>query len=443
MSIDELIRGRRTHKAYDARAGRPRDARGAVRARALGAEPQPHEPVALPRARPGGARGAQGRPPGPRRRAKLDRAPTLVAASVRASDGDPVADEEDLARRRGGDATSCCSARTRAGSAATGARPGCCARPRAAPRCGIPDERARARPVHLGRAKGAGQARARARPGRRRPRPTSPDARRAPTPSPRCAAERVRRARDRRRHHRRRRRARRRHARLLGRAGRAGRLRVRHLVAARASSSTAACATCRTSTSGSCARRCSSASSMVALAPHLVRPLPFVVPAFEGARPDRLRRARAEHVRRDGASTGCAAAARGATRDARRTAEDWSPARHRVIDGDEVRRAAARARRRASPTGGYLFYDCQTDDVAARADRARRGRALRRGVRQRARGHRAGRGGRARRAARACATPRRGERVRGRAPTNVVNATGVWADRHPPRASCTTRPRCR
>src|ERR671914_1065126 len=26
----------------------------------------------------------------------------------------------------------------------------------------------------------------------------------------------------------------------------------------------------------------------VALAPHLVRPLPFVVPAFEGARPDRL-----------------------------------------------------------------------------------------------------------------------------------------------------------
>src|SRR6266516_5374913 len=27
---------------------------------------------------------------------------------------------------------------------------------------------------------------------------------------------------------------------------------------------------------------------MVALAPHLVRPLPLVVPAFEGARPDRL-----------------------------------------------------------------------------------------------------------------------------------------------------------
>ena len=27
---------------------------------------------------------------------------------------------------------------------------------------------------------------------------------------------------------------------------------------------------------------------MVALAPHLVRPLPLVVPAFDGARPDRL-----------------------------------------------------------------------------------------------------------------------------------------------------------
>ena len=38
---------------------------------------------------------------------------------------------------------------------------------------------------------------------------------------------------------------------------------------------------------------------IVALAPHLVRPLPLVVPAFEGARPDRLRRRRAEPVRRD------------------------------------------------------------------------------------------------------------------------------------------------
>src|SRR5436309_348729 len=71
----------------------------------------------------------------------------------------------------------------------------------------------------------------------------------------------------------------------------------------------------------------------VKLAPHLVKPLPLVVPAFDGARPDRMvgvglnlydvmsvdklrarkRPARAEDV------------------DA-----DWAPDRHRMIDGDEV-----------------------------------------------------------------------------------------------------------
>ena len=82
MTVDELIRSRRTHKAYDARAGGPRDARGAVRARPLGAEPQPHEPVALPRARPASRWRALKQAAGPEAAAKLDRAPTLVAASV-------------------------------------------------------------------------------------------------------------------------------------------------------------------------------------------------------------------------------------------------------------------------------------------------------------------------------------------------------------------------
>src|SRR4051812_12713810 len=74
---------------------------------------------------------------------------------------------------------------------------------------------------------------------------------------------------------------------------------------------------------------------MVALAPHLVRPLKMVVPAFEGARPDRivgvglnmydvlsldkLRRPRA--LRR-----------RGAAEDGDGGAEEWSPERHRTID---------------------------------------------------------------------------------------------------------------
>ena len=57
------------------------------------------------------------------------------------------------------------------------------------------------------------------------------------------------------------RRAGRRHPRLLGGAGGAGRLRDRAPRRARASSSTAGCATCRTSTSGWCGRRCWSARS--------------------------------------------------------------------------------------------------------------------------------------------------------------------------------------
>ena len=41
---------------------------------------------------------------------------------------------------------------------------------------------------------------------------------------------------------------------------------------------------------------------MVKLAPHLVRPLPMVVPAFDGDSAGSADRHRAEHVRRDGGS---------------------------------------------------------------------------------------------------------------------------------------------
>ena len=74
---------------------------------------------------------------------------------------------------------------------------------------------------------------------------------------------------------------------------------------------------------------------MVALAPHLVRPLPLVVPAFEGQRPDRMvgmglnlydvmsvERLRGRRPRRF-----------------RRTPDEpaeWSPERHRIISGSEV-----------------------------------------------------------------------------------------------------------
>jgi glycerol-3-phosphate dehydrogenase len=98
---------------------------------------------------------------------------------------------------------------------------------------------------------------------------------------------------------------------------------------------------------------------MVALAPHLVRPLPLVVAAFEGQRPDRLLGLglnmydvmSRESLRRRGG------------RDANADGQaDWSPDRHRTIDGEEVVRLIPALAPR-EPSAGYLFYDCQTDDA--------------------------------------------------------------------------------
>ena len=101
-----------------------------------------------------------------------------------------------------------------------------------------------------------------------------------------------------------------------------------------------------------------------ALAPHLVRPLPMIVPAFEGARPDRLIGIglnmydvmAVDRLRRSPLG-------RRRVRDRNLDgSEDWSPARHRVIDGAEVAELLPALAAR-EPTSGYLFYDCQTDDV--------------------------------------------------------------------------------
>jgi glycerol-3-phosphate dehydrogenase len=169
---------------------------------------------------------------------------------------------------------------------------------------------------------------------------------------------------------------------------------------------------------------------LVALAPQLVRPLPIVVPAFAGTRPDRLvgvglnlydvmsrgprRGLRARRGRSAGNGSEPAAD------------ETWSPARHRVISGAEVVELLPALAAR-EPTAGYLFYDCQTDDarlvltVLGEAERfgaicandvgveellIERGRAA--GVRAR--------------------ELRSGEELVIRA-AHVVNATGVWADR--------------
>jgi glycerol-3-phosphate dehydrogenase len=163
---------------------------------------------------------------------------------------------------------------------------------------------------------------------------------------------------------------------------------------------------------------------LVKLAPHLVRPLQMVVPAFDGARPDRL--------------TGIglnmydvmAAPSLRARRSARKTGAeageaDWSPARHRVISGDEVAELLPALAAR-NPTGGYLFYDCQTDDarlvltVLGEAERFGAICANRLEVIGLGRGDDLGAG----------VTVRDRESAREFAiqADNVVNATGVWAD---------------
>jgi glycerol-3-phosphate dehydrogenase len=87
---------------------------------------------------------------------------------------------------------------------------------------------------------------------------------------------------------------------------------------------------------------------LVKLAPHLVTPLQILVPAFDGARPDRM--------------TGIGLNMYDVMSTTRRRGEDdWSPARHRNVSGAEVLELLPALAGR-NPTGGYLFYDCQTDD---------------------------------------------------------------------------------
>ena len=172
---------------------------------------------------------------------------------------------------------------------------------------------------------------------------------------------------------------------------------------------------------------------MVALAPHLVHPLPLVVAAFDGARPDRLTgvglnlydvmsverlrgRPRPPRQRLRGRAPHAGAA----------DVSEWSPERHRVISGEEVLELVPALAAR-EPTSGYLFYDCQTDDarlvLTVLAEAERFGAVCANGVEVTELVQESGRAV--------------GVRVRDTATggefavraANVVNATGVWADR--------------
>jgi glycerol-3-phosphate dehydrogenase len=180
---------------------------------------------------------------------------------------------------------------------------------------------------------------------------------------------------------------------------------------------------------------------MVALAPHLVRPLPLVVPAFEGVRPDRLmgvglnlydvmsvtdRRSASERLRsRRGRRARGQRVEHGERPGVGDEGESWSPERHRIVSGEEVAQLLPALAAR-EPTSGYLFYDCQTDDVrlvltvlgeaerfgAVCANRVEVSGLLEDGGRTR--GVRV-------------LDAETGAQLEVRA-ANVVNATGVWAD---------------
>jgi glycerol-3-phosphate dehydrogenase len=162
---------------------------------------------------------------------------------------------------------------------------------------------------------------------------------------------------------------------------------------------------------------------MVQLAPHLVYPTPFLVPALGEDRRSRvlgiglnmydvMATTRVGQARRD--------------REARERAGDyWAPDRHRTIPGDEATELIP-ALEPLDPSEAYLFYDCQTDDV--RLVFTILGEAERFGAlclnRTEVTGLRS-EGGRA--AGVRCTDLESGEAFEVEA-LNVINATGVWAD---------------
>ncbi len=164
---------------------------------------------------------------------------------------------------------------------------------------------------------------------------------------------------------------------------------------------------------------------LVRLAPHLVKPLPFLVPALEGARRDY--RIGAGLNLYDVMSMRNPRARRRARREAADEGEEyWSPDRHRTIDAAEVVSLIPPLEAR-DPSSAYMFYDCQTDDsrlvLTVLGEAERFGAVCVNGARAveliEDRGKAAGV---------VCEEGDSGERF-AIAATNVVNATGVWADR--------------
>jgi glycerol-3-phosphate dehydrogenase len=174
---------------------------------------------------------------------------------------------------------------------------------------------------------------------------------------------------------------------------------------------------------------------MVQLAPHLVYPTPYLVPTLGEARRnwrigiglnmyDVMATTRVGQGRRERQARERALRQRALIEQP--SEEDWAPDRHRTISGEEAAELIPALAPR-DPKEAYLFYDCQTDDVrlvlTVLGEAERFGTVLVNGAEvveliseaDRASGV-------------VCTEAQSGERFAVHA-DNVVNATGVWADR--------------
>ena len=163
---------------------------------------------------------------------------------------------------------------------------------------------------------------------------------------------------------------------------------------------------------------------LVRLAPHLVYPTPFLVPALGDDRRDVAIGIGLNMY--DVMATSRIGRGRSLRSEHGEEADYWAPDRHRTISGEEAAELIP-ALAPIEPGSAYLFYDCQTDD--ARLVLTILGEAERFGAVVVNGAEVSGvidEGGRA--AGVVCREAETGESFEVQA-ANVVNATGVWADR--------------
>jgi glycerol-3-phosphate dehydrogenase len=163
---------------------------------------------------------------------------------------------------------------------------------------------------------------------------------------------------------------------------------------------------------------------LVRLAPHLVYPTPFLVPALGGERKNRAIGIGLNMY--DVMATSRIGRGRSQRNEHREEPEYWSPDRHRTITGDEAAELIP-ALEPLDPSSAYLFYDCQTDDVrlvlTVLGEAERFGAVILNGAEVTAILEEGGQA-----TGVTCIESETGQRFEVHA-DNVVNATGVWADR--------------